>query len=83
MNIGCGCISIYHSIRYNLFFDKTTNSVYFYDSEGRKYIVKLNHEYITHIENNHKIWITLTKQLPSLIGPNFIINENETIIQII
>jgi hypothetical protein len=82
MNIGYGSISVYDSIRYDLFFDENTNSGYF-KAFGRKYSVKLNDEYIKTITQNKKIWITLTQQYSRLISPNSEFNENEATINII
>ena len=45
MNIGFASISIYNSVRYNLFYDKNTNLVYFIYT-NKKYNIKLNNEFI-------------------------------------
>ena len=62
MNIGYGSISIYDSIRYDLFLDKPTNTAFFV-AFGKKYNIKLNDMYINLVTQNKKLWITLT-QLP-------------------
>lgn len=74
MSIGYGSISVYDSIRYDLFFDETTNSAYF-EAFNNKYTIKLNDSYITTIKQNKKIWITLTQQAPSLINSNTEFND--------
>jgi hypothetical protein len=82
MSIGYGSISIYDSIRHDLFFDKTTNSAYF-NAFGHKYTIKLNDNYITNINQNKKIWITLTQQAPRFINSDTEFNENDITIRII
>ena len=82
MFIGYGSISSYDSIRYDLFFNETTNSAYF-EALGRKYTIKLNDDHITNIKQNKKIWITMTQQKPSLINLNTKFNENDITIRII
>lgn len=82
MNIGFGSISVYDAIKYNLFFDETTNSAYF-EAFDHQYSIKLDNKYIEIINQNKKIWITLTRQVPRLITPNFKFDENEVTIEII
>ncbi len=79
MYIGYGSISKYDSIRYDLFFDETTNSAYF-EALGRKYTIKLNDSYI---KQNKKIWITLSQQMPRYINLDTEFNENDITIRII
>jgi hypothetical protein len=83
MLIGYGSISSFHSVRYDLFFNETTNSAYFVTFGGRKYTIKLNDSYITIIKQNKKIWITLTQQMPRFINSNTEFNENDITIRII
>jgi hypothetical protein len=75
MTIGYGSISSYDSLRYDLFFDETTNSAYFVTHSGRKYTVKLNFMYCVYIKLNKKIWITLSQKMPSSIGLNEEFND--------
>ena len=82
MSIGYGSISVYDSIRYELFFDETNNSAYF-QAFGRKYTIKLNDDILQKIGQNNKIWITLSQQCPRLISPNTEFNENDISIRII
>lgn len=82
MFIGYGSISIFHSVRYDLFFNETTNSAYF-EAFGRKYTIKLNDSYITIIKQNKKIWITLTQKWPGFIDSNTEFNENDITISIL
>ena len=83
MLIGYGSISSFDSVRYDLFFNETTNSAYFETFSGRKYTIKLNDIYITLIKQNKKIWITLTQQMPRFINSNTEFDENDITIRII
>ena len=67
MNIGFVNISIYDSVRYNLFYDKNTNLAYFIYS-NKKYNIKLNNEYIKKIKENKKIWITINEKKIEVIN---------------
>lgn len=67
MNIGFINISIYDSVRYNLFYDKNTNLAYFIYS-NKKYNIKLNNEYIKKIKENKKIWITINEKKIEVIN---------------
>lgn len=71
MNIGYGSISVYDSIRHQLFFDKK-NNIAFFEAYGYKYNIKLNDEYIENIFQNKKIWITLSQLPPTQISKNTI-----------
>jgi hypothetical protein len=67
MNIGFVNISIYDSVRYNLFYDKNTNLAYFIYT-NKKYNIKLNNEYIKKIKENKKIWITINEKKIEVIN---------------
>ena len=60
-----GSISVYDSIRHDLFFDKSTNTGYF-EAFGKKYSIHLN-DYTIHIAHNKKLWVILSKRSPSQI----------------
>ena len=58
MEIGYGCVSIYDSLRYTLYFDNI-NKAYFFDCTKKKYSITLNSETINNIINNKKISVIL------------------------
>jgi hypothetical protein len=70
--IGYGSVSIYDSLRYDLFLNKKNNA--YFSAHKQKYIIKLNDNIIKEINTNKRIWVTLSDKSPSQI------KENDTII---
>jgi hypothetical protein len=74
MWIGYGSVSVYDSIRHDLFFNRTTNCAYF-EVSGRKYTIKLTDIYLRYIQQNKLLWVTLTQHPPSAIHSNTQFND--------
>ena len=83
MQIGYGSVSVYDSIRYDLYLDTNTNKAFFIDVVGKQYIIQLNDEYIQFINRHKKLWVTLTNLTPTQIKENKIDEFKNPIIDVL